>query len=215
MIMKFLVYSLCAVLALTPSFAFATNYYNNQQNVIIRQKVVEFDARTYLGTDGYYTVGEQLKNKKSADLQSEVDQLKAQLDLLIKLLGGNGQGKPVQPAPEQPTTPLPAPQQPSEPSAGEPTKLDLEVFDIFTKSCVKCHGEKGDGDLVLLKKDGQGAYTVMPDLDTDTRVIVHHRVNGVNLNGEAHMPKGGQLTDKEVEALRLWSVQKAKENRRK
>jgi len=183
------------------------------QNVDVKQKRVEFDSRYFLGIDGYYAVGEQIKHEKETTELDEVRRqneiLKAQLDVIIKLLGtGNGNAipLPVNPNPptpaEEPEPATPA-EQPADGAAYVPTALDKQAFDIFSASCKKCHSEgPNDNGLTLITKNGALRY-----LDAADRFEVYNRVQGTHLEeqGKARMPKGSAaLGDDKVKSLYLW-----------
>lgn len=192
-------------------------YYPNAvvQKVIVPQRVVQFDADYFQGVDHYYSLGEKLKSEKAVENKSEVDYYKGQIELLLKILAAKQGGAEI-PAPQ----PQPVPSNPELPPQGEPvpvpspaedgeykvTDLDKKVYNIFKASCVRCHGDtQQDGGLTLIKG---GALQLVDLVD---RVEIHDRVNGVSLaeRGKAKMPKGGTLSDSDVETLRLWMVQES------
>lgn len=193
-------------------------YYPNAvvQKVIVPQRVVQFDADYFQGLDHYYSLGEKLKSEKQAENKSEVDYYKGQIELLLKILaakqGGAELPGPVAPAPAPvPVTPDEPPVQPTIPEQAEGgeykvTDIDRKAFNIFKNACARCHGDtQQDGGLTLIKG---GALQLVDLVD---RVEIHDRVNGVGLEarGKAKMPKGGTLSDSDVETLRLWMVQES------
>lgn len=178
------------------------------QNVQVIQRQVQFDSNYILGTSGYLAHGQNLIAQK----EKETDEsLKALLGQLIEELrrrngtndtndAGNAQ-KPAVPAiPEAPVD--------------DTNPLEKEVLAIYNAQCIKCHGDtKQDAGLKLVE-NGK-----LVDIGDAGRILVHHRVNGINLDvasGEARMPKGSpSLSDNDVEAIRLYMVEQARKSRNK
>jgi len=190
------------------------------QKVIVPQRVVQFDAQYFQGFDHYYSLGEKLKAEKQEEKATEVDYYKGQIELLLKIIAAReGAGGRIIPNATTPEPVLPAPTNPNPevpPAPPEPvgngeeeykvTELDKRVYAIFNASCVRCHGDtKQDGGLALVKG---GALQLVDLVD---RVEIYDRVLGVGLEarGKAKMPKGGTLSDNDVESLRLWMVQES------
>ena len=131
--------------------------------------------------------------------------------MLLDIMSAQQSGKPV--VPVTPTVPnpvpaVPAPQPEPEPVAGEykVTETDKKVYAIFSASCAKCHGDaKQDGGLALIKN---GALQLV---DLPDRAEIYDRVLGVSLEarGKSKMPKGGNLSDNDVETLRLWMMEES------
>lgn len=194
---------------LFPTIAYATNPHvvnnNNVQQVRVVQRRVEFSPEYFLGTEGYYAYGQQLKaNKQAVTDDTLVNELKEQNKILKDIVAALT-GKKVEVPPTE-STPSPANNVP-EPNDGY-SQLEKAVYNIFSESCVKCHGDtKADGGLALIK-NGK-----LQDLSVATSMILHHRTNGIGLdvdNGEVRMPKGSPPLDNDkVETIRLWSVEKA------
>lgn len=177
--------------------------------VIVKQRVVQFDPNTFLGTNGYYAHGENLRSQRQTQDDATLEALKEQNKILRELvaavLAGKGNtgnidklDKPEKP--EKPEKPVDPPLPPD-----NSTLIEKEVLKIFKDNCVKCHGEtKADGGLSLVKNDK------LVDIPLGKMILVHHRTNGVNLNGDVKMPKGNNgLSDEQVELLRMWLVEKA------
>lgn len=192
---------------LVPGIMFAGHGHFVQpvQNVQVIQRQVQFDQNYILGTSGYLAHGQNLIAQK----EKETDEsLKALLGQLIEELrrrngtpddAGNGQ-KPV--VPEAPTP------------VDDTNPLEREVLAVYNAQCVKCHGDtKQDAGLKLVE-NGK-----LVDIGDAGRILVHHRVNGINLDvasGEARMPKGSpSLSDNDVEAIRLYMVEQARKSRNK
>lgn len=174
-------------------------YSQNVDKVIIKEKVVEYDADYYLGTEGYWQVGKAIQKEALTAEQSENAYLKGKVDALkeiIKELESKKNGsKPAENPVEDGDNKV------------EPVEPKNKILEIFEKNgCIKCHSSnKLDGELELVK-DGKVA-----ELSLAQRVLIHHRVNGVNLKGEGRMPKGGKaVSSEEVEILRDWLVEGAK-----
>ena len=207
---------IAAGLVLIVSFAvpvFATHFYGNghAQNVIVKQKIVEFDNRDYLGLDGYFRVGDQLDNRypiyvddnnqleqnlgeKLDKVIEKLDGTNIRIETLLKILAG-----------EDATIPEPKPESgPVENEVGEPTdvsEIDAKVYDLVALKCAKCHNEKNDGGgLVMMKGDVlQRPPLAMMDL------IVHLTEATDLKEGEVRMPKGsGPLTDDELKTFKDW-----------
>lgn len=175
-----------------------------QDVVIVKQKVVEFDADTYLGLEGYYSIQNELVDKhgSAAQLKKKDDQI----DALIRLL--ESKYKSDKPGQDNPPVETPAnPEQPSQPpSAGE--DLNAQVFQIFKKSCATCHGPtQSSGKLRLIGRDDKGEFLVDIGLKS---ARVYDRVLGNHLKerGLALMPLNkGQLSDEDVSTIHLWNTQ--------
>lgn len=200
-------------LVLSCSVALADPYNFNVQRVRVVdsydvvQKTVQFDPRQFTEISGFYQVGEKLQAEKQQNLQDEVNLLRAQLDILIKILQAKNGGTeiPVEPTPEKPAVPEP-------PKPAENT-LDAEVLKILS-NCANCHGDtKKEGGLQLVTGDKNAGFKLV-DISLADSVLIHHRTNAVNLDGDARMPKGSPaLSDDKVEILRQWLVSKAKKTK--
>lgn len=168
-------------------------------DVVVRQRVVQFSPETYLGLQGYYSHGQKLLAQRAQEESDAVKELREQNRILRDLVNAvlarnNGEVAPV-------PTPVPPP---------EP-ELQKRVESLYLSKCAKCHGDtKQDGGLRLVQ-NGKIWFNPKDELELASRVVTHHRVNGVGLNdGEARMPKGApQLSDDEVELLRLWALDKS------
>jgi cytochrome c553 len=178
----------------------------NDNALIIKEKRVEFDYRVFSGSDGYYALGDSLKQEYNENVEKELIETKAQLDLALKLL----HKKKMMP-PKEDETPtddgetsvdeMPVPAEP-ESTPSQYTELDKKVYAIFRADCSSCHGTNPvNNSLSLINKDG------LPELTLASRNRIHDRVNNVGLaeRGLAKMPKGNKtLGDEDVEAIRLW-----------
>lgn len=194
--MKYILPILLVMFLAVPAFA--------TDRFVVQQRVVQFDPNTFLGVQGYYAHGQQLRAQKLEEEAELVKAVKEQNEILKQMVQALMKGKveggtpptPVVPTPEEPTVPA----------------LETAVLKIFTEKCAKCHGDtKADGGLTLIK-DGKIVKDEEDKFEVSKRLIVHHRVNGVNLSeGETRMPKGNPLSDEEVETLRLWAVDKSVE----
>lgn len=188
-------------------FLMSTNLYAT--DVVVKQRVVQFDPNTFLGIQGYYSHGQNLRVQKSQEEDEKLKLLKEQNEILKQMVnallkgkveGGAGGALPVNP--EEPAVP----------------ELETKVLEIYSTKCAKCHGDtKADGGLALVK-DGKLVKDQNDGIELAIRNVVHHRVNGVSLSeGEVRMPKGAPaLSNEEVEVLRLWTIDKSIEilNRR-
>lgn len=214
--MKTLIYSLIVVLGITSQVNATPPVYNKVQQIVVPQKVVEFDARYFQGLDSYFSVGEKLRTEKQEERSAEIEFYKGQIDMLLKILANQNGSKtipvPANPTsttgPEQPTQPSPAPVDNGEYKV---TDIDKKVYNIFKAKCARCHGDtKQDGGLTLVKDDS------LQLVDINDRVEIYDRTLGTGLEarGKTRMPKGGlALSDDEVETLRLWMVQESDLNR--
>lgn len=188
------------------STAYGTNgvYCAVDNQEIVIQRNVQFENSEFLGLNGYYTHGQQLKAQKAQVADDETKETNRLLrEILTKLLQERNNNN-------TPATPTP---QPPAPVDDGYTPTERKVLAIFKESCAKCHGDtKADGGLVLVK-EGKLFKEATPKNLTNA-VLVHHRVNGVGLkaeDGEARMPKGSPaLEDEKVETIRLWLVELAK-----
>ena len=193
---KWLGVCLLVCLLVTPAVR-ATDF--NRQNVIVRQKIVEYDPRYYLGLDGYYSVGQKIQ----ADEQSAtLNDISSKLDVLIQLLSrGQNLPTPVEPLkPKEPTQPE-NPTTPENPDGLEPTALDINVYNIFSTNCASCHNEnKKGGGLQLVN----AANKSLIYQDLVTRVLIEKAV----FSGK--MPLSGKkLSDKDVDTLKKWMQEEA------
>src|SRR3990167_493950 len=187
---------LLVCLLVTPAVR-ATDF--NRQNVIVRQKIVEYDPRYYLGLDGYYSVGQKIQ----ADEQSAtLNDISSKLDVLIQLLSrGQNLPTPVEPLkpkeprqPENPTTP-------ENPDGLEPTALDINAYNIFSTNCASCHNENKKGGRLQLVNAANKSLIYQ---DLVTRVLIEKAV----FSGK--MPLSGKkLSDKDVDALKKWIQEEA------
>jgi mono/diheme cytochrome c family protein len=196
----------------------APPYYYNQavvkkDVVVVKEKVVEFDADTYLGLGGYYAVVDELADKHSLDKRldkkdEQIGQLISQVDILLKKLEGKynpGDVKPVEPVP----TVIPEPSSPPSEPAPVPTNdnLDAQVFKIFKDNCIDCHGPaQSKGKLKLIDRDDKGNFLV-----NNSKIAhrIYDRVQGFKLRerGLQLMPIGGhQIEDNDLQTLWVWTV---------
>lgn len=196
-------------LILVSSTIYATDYFINPhaQNVIVRQKTVEFDADTYLGLQGYYSVVDKLQAEKLQKEELNADTLKALIEIVKILLEKQGNGGVI---PNIPTVPKPEPKPEPKPT----DSLDSKVFKIFNDNCKQCHNtNNASKGLKLIGTDSQGDF--LYDLSLAKRVKVFDSVNGVGLaeRGKKLMPLESQaLSDIDVETLRLWMIAKAEKD---
>ncbi len=162
------------------------------QQVIVPQRVIQYDQGYFIGANGYYKAGEQIAQDKakSADdkvnqLESEVKDLKTELAELIKVL--KGERTAVETKPEVPPPPKPA------------DNLEDQVSKLLKTKCFQCHANGNNGSKFL---DADGKLVA----DYKAAIKVHHRTEAVALDkGEARMPKGGApLTNAEVILLKKW-----------
>ena len=218
-------YSL-AILLLGVSPAFATNYVqekfvDHQQfnDVIIEQKVVNFDDRYYYGVNGYYDVANNIRERQAIELRRQdterVRSLELQLETLIQLMKQN-QGQQILADPKI-DRPEPLNEEAkfrkediNEEELGD--NLDAKVFGIFKNKCSACHGPNSDYSPELIGKDELGEYLPSSQLSLEDRISIYDRTKGVHLEerGLARMPKGDEpLTDDEVDALFLYLMRVA------
>lgn len=185
---------------------------NRSRVLVVEQKRVEFDSRYFLGLDGYYSVGEELRLRK---IQEDNVALRAQNDLLINLIKNTRLNRNEDcDEPKEPVDPK-DPVEPKEPvDPIEPTDLDRQVFDIFVNSCINCHSEKKQSaglQLIDSTKGQLGWHNL------ETRVEIFDRTLGINLHdrGKQIMPPNvnQKLSNKDVETIRLWMVELAEKMR--
>lgn len=223
--MKYLI----GILVLGASPAFATDYVAQQKfkDVIVEQKVVEFDDRYFYGIEGYYGVGQNIRQAQQIEAtrqrDDEIRRLKIQIDVLTNILKTersrnhaeveNGDDfRPIE-TPVQEEQPAEVPAEQRDPDAEYVSDKDLhgKVYRIFKDKCSACHGPDPDYSPELIGKDKLGFYLPSSDLSLADRAKIFDRVYGVGLEDRdlARMPKGDQpLTDEEVEVLRLYMLEK-------
>lgn len=214
-------YTFLFLLLVCPVFGQYTvhNRVHNVQQLVIPQRVVQFDSAYYLGVDGYYSVGDKIRQEKAQEKSDELTEAqkdreyyKGQVELLLKVLAANNGAKLIPSNPPE-NTPVP-------PIANIPTEVtpqptsgnyDDKVLEIFNAKCARCHGEnKSDAGLSLVK-NSKLQYNNDTLADFKMREKIFDLVYGANLKerGLSQMPKGSSLSDEEVEYIRLWMVTKA------
>jgi len=180
--------------------------FNVGERVDVIQKTVEFDAEYFLGLQGYYDVVNELQEREYTKDKDIIRKQSDQIDKLIQLLEQSLREKT-----GEVTKPTPQP----EPQP-EVSDLNKRVFDIFTKSCVDCHGDKSPKKgLQLVGQDPDGTKW-LSDLSLAKRVLVYDHTAGIDLKsrGKKLMPLGGPaLLDAEVETLRLWMIESTKKGK--
>lgn len=173
--------------------------------VVVKEKVVEFDADYYLGLDGYYAAQDKAVAEHGSG--ARLERLESQVDILIKALadkynlGGETKPKPVTPE--------------VSPPSGDPKPVDslnAQVFTIFKKNCITCHGpNQAAGKLKLIGRDNQGDFLV----DVGLKAFkVYDRVAGIHLQdrGLDLMPLNKQpLSDEDVQTIWVWAISSLKE----
>jgi mono/diheme cytochrome c family protein len=206
-------YTLLFLLLVGPVFGQHTFHkVQTVQQVVVPQRVVQFDSAYYLGLDGYYSVGDKIRQEKAQEKSDELTEAqkdreyyKGQVELLLKVLAANNGAKLIpsnQPTPNEPTEVTP------QPTSGN---YDDKVLEIFNAKCARCHGEnKSDAGLSLVK-NSKLQYNNDTLADFKMREKIFDLVYGANLKerGLSQMPKGSSLSDEEVEYIRLWMVTKA------
>lgn len=200
----------------------ATDYI---QQYTVPQKVIQFDSRYFSGIDGYFStqnlVNQQQTEERLSNLEEQLKELTRILSEINSKLGKingptNDDSTDVQPdvpnsdGDSDDTNTDNNSNIPTEDGnvGGEPTELDIKSYTIFSTKCATCHGkENSEGGLRLIDKETESLFYQ----NLATRVNIFDRVNGVGLQerGLARMPKNGQLSDEEVETLRLWMVEGA------
>jgi mono/diheme cytochrome c family protein len=197
---KKLILLIIATALFFPALANASDFYHRNNDVlIIKEKRVQFDARYFLGLDGYYSVGNNLKQEYDTSVEDELKATKAKLELALELL------KDCKELPKDDVPQDPKPDKEENPNGY--TELDKKVYTIFRESCVNCHGNTPQNNsLSLLNSNG------LADLSLSQKVNIHDRTNAVGLEerGLDKMPKGNKtLSNDEVEILRLWYLEHA------
>jgi len=179
----------------------ASYIYATDSVVEIQQKRVIFNNQDYfLGSDGYYKVGEGIKQEKEVQVaEDKLDRISSQLDILIRLFSG-GKLEPVPtPTPVPQPTPEPVPQPVPQPV---PTldKVTADAHSILKTKCFNCHKVNGASEFKIFDKDGN-VHVTLPQV-----VDIHYRTEGLGFEpGTVLMPKGGQpLTTDEMVTLKKW-----------
>jgi mono/diheme cytochrome c family protein len=208
------------LLGISPAFGQYRVVHNaNVQQLVIPQRVVQFDERYFLGHEGYYAVGDKLRAEKEqekvednnfalTEAQKQVEFYKGQVDMLLKIHAASG-GKKLDIPNVTPN--IPVPPVPEEPAVEEDSGYDGEVLKIVNAKCARCHGENKADAGISLVKNAKLQYNNDSLEDWKMRSKIFDLVYGANLKerGLAQMPKGGSLSDEEVEYIRLWMVSKA------
>ncbi len=193
--------------------------YAQNQKVLIKQRVVEFDPRYYLGLNGYYTIGSEIAERRHTEqleaLQEEHRLLKQQIQTLIDTINR-------QPNPQVPQNPAPVPvpvepepQVPANPPPVDngtyvPTSLDKAVYGIFKAKCASCHNENKKSGNIQLVNTQNGALLNQP---LESRVLIERVIRGVDLkeDGLKLMPLNGQpLNEEDLKVIYKWAFEEAK-----
>ena len=184
---------------------------------IIKQRVVEFDARYFVGDDGYFSTAENIRTQRIAEqyvtIEDRLIDLQSQIESINSFIKNINTTPKVDNTPkvddkEEPKQDVPSNIDPKELG----TEVDANVAKIFKDSCVACHGN--ESSFALFGDDEKGEY--LRNLPLATRTEIYNRVLGADLDiqEKARMPKGAPpLSDEEVSSLRLWMIQKANQER--
>lgn len=178
------------------------------QQFQVQQKVVEFDSRYFLGEDGYYSVRDNLLEQKVQEANNENLKLRAEIDVLWKLvqkcLKDNNVGH--EPYPE------PVPQQPTQPTnppddGRAVTELDRKVYNVFSNNCANCHGAEQNVRMKLVDTTKGTLF----DRSLDERVEIWTRTDQTELStfGLKGMPPGKVLNDNDVTSIKQWMIEEA------
>ena len=203
--MRFILFLLLSLLAST---VYATNpaVIVQQNPVIVKRHITEFDANSYLGLQGYYSVMDRAKIELAQNHELDRKAL-SDLTTIVKTLLERQNCQPM----SQPTIPQPPVEQPPAPQPAQNqgltgSDLDKKVYAIFTKNCASCHSDtKTSGGLKLVTANG------LYDLSAKQRFNIHFRTFGVNLKtfNKALMPlNGNSLSDADVSTLYDWACAK-------
>ena len=193
--------------------------------VKIDQRRVQFDERVFRGADGAFSTINQIREEKleneNFELRNSMQRMQAQLDLLMKMV----RQAPVaeQPQVEEPVggdiddfpdpsdaveeEPVQPPVNEIDPTTYQVTDLDVRAFRIFNKSCVNCHNEKKqNGGFQLLNQEKQ--TLVLHPLQN--RAIIWAAVTGEGKDlGIAEMPYNNSLSDKDKNVIKEWMLEEA------
>jgi mono/diheme cytochrome c family protein len=178
-----------------------SDYYDNDQaRIVIRDKVVEYDPDYFLGTYGYYKIGDELREKVEKQKVSDTEMKLLLLEKQIELLKLQMQKdcKPETPKTDVPTTP----ETPAAPKTDSSAMVEL-----VKARCFNCHGgPQTKGNLVLLKNDKLADLSLAQvDLVEIHTFFDEHAKDA----GLSRMPKGGKpLTDQELSVIRKWRQDK-------
>ncbi len=177
--------------------AYATNPYVVQQQVVVPQRIIQYDNTYFSGVQGLYKVGEQIAQERQASTSSasddKLDRLANDLEALINVLKSGKTG----PAPSEVVPP--APEKPKE------STLDDKITNLFRSKCLGCHANQSNG-LQIFNKDGKVDVTALQAIN------IHYRVEGLGLDkSESIMPKNGKpLTNDEMILVKIWLSKFAK-----
>ncbi len=164
-------------------------------DVIIQQKRVIFDPNYFVGAEGYYKVGEQIKQEKEEINLDKLDRILSNLEILIKLLGQakGGVTPPVVPVPQPEPEPVPEPDDNLDP-------VTKRAHEILKARCYNCHKRGSSNGFEMFDKDGKVSLS-LPQV-----VNVHYRVEGLGFEpGTTLMPKGGApLSNDDMLTIKKW-----------
>lgn len=178
-------------LLLVTTSAYATPPYVVQNQVLVPQRVIQYDGTYFSGVQGLYKVGEQIKAEKEAVAQAVSDDKLKQLSDQIERLAKAIEGKI-----ENGTTVKPAELVPEAPPKDS---LDTKIATLFKGKCLACHSG-GTNKFQIFDASGK------LDVDIKKAVKIHYRVEGLVLNkGESVMPLNGKpLTNPEMLDVKKW-----------
>lgn len=197
MIKKILiVFCIIAAVGLVKVYADGHGYttYDYPARVIVRDKIVEYDADRFIGAYGLYEVADGLvevkQHERENSYKDEIELLQKQIELLklqLQLRGGEVDTKDDMPP--------------------EKDKF-ASITSLFISKCSKCHGDtKQDGGLQLIK-DGR-----LVDIDATEANAVFIRTyfsEAASKAGLARMPKGSPaLSNEEMNIIDEWLVNKS------
>ena len=96
---------------------------------------------------------------------------------------------------------------PAAPPAPQAAAVDFakDVYPVFEKSCVGCHGEKQQMGRLRLDSKAAAAKVLQPGNALESEL--YKRVAGIG--DQARMPMGGELPAHQIAAIKAWIEQGA------
>lgn len=176
--------------------------YDEPARIIIRDKVVEYDPDYFLGAEGYYKLGDELREKftqrKASEAEMRLLLLEKQIELMKLELQKSKNCKPETPD-------VAAPEVPAEPEA--PTTNNAAIVELVKARCYNCHGgPQTKGNLVLMKDEKLVDLTLAQVDKVEIHTFFDEAAKDAGLT---QMPKGGKpLTDDELKIIRKWRQDK-------
>lgn len=211
--MKFINAILIVALLWNPVLA-GHGYVQRNNNVVVRQKVVQFDEFQTLkvvaipvsdtGLQYYYEAQPLRGSRKLSqeDVDTLVNAIMSEFDKRFEVTDEAGEDEP-----GEPDSPEGTPDQPT----GQPAEATTEskVIALFQERCATCHdGTNPKNKIVLLSNE----HNLATLTDRQVSKIVIRTEGGAGLDKSLLMPKGGPaLSQEDIDLLKLWQRERFEE----